>query len=252
MLNRLVSQFRQLEDQIAFAISSDDEQSVYRLDQNLEKTRKQIASLRPGNPEQRKQQIEFLFSLVLNGSEQLQETEVFRDVQQLIADYLDAPETPYVADREQLLSERVDRVSSNPLELASFLDGECSSDLFTSNLRISIIGLDSHYQRTSCGNALFYSRKPDEIANRHVGELIGAERFKGRAQSHLEQCYQGNSLQYYHLLDHGGEPAGSAIMRCEMIPHRPSGNEVRGAVVIMRDVTMECMRPGQIELTGLN
>ena len=252
MLAELVKQFHQLEEEIVLAISADNEETVYQLDRDLEITRRQIASLRPVDPWQRKQQVEFLLGLVVTSNEQLKETEAFRDVHRLIGEYLDCQEVPRHVSRERLLSDRVDEVSGNPSELAALLGGECSTDLFASNLRISIIGLDNVYHRTSCGNAAFYGCKPDDIAERHVGDLIGAKRFEGRARSYLEQCYQGKSLQYYHLLDHQGEAEKTTIMSCEMIPHCPSGSDVRGAVVIMRDVTLECTKPDQIELAGLN
>ena len=252
MLAQLVKQFHQLEEKIVLAIRADNEEAIYRLDQDLEKLRKKIASLRPEDPEQRKQQVEFLLGVLLTGNEQLGETAAFGDVHRLIGEYLNCQEMPRHVSRERLLSDRVDEVSGNPSELAAFLGGECSTDLFASNLRISIIGLDNVYHRTSCGNAAFYGCKPDDIAERHVGDLIGAKRFEGRARSYLEQCYQGKSLQYYHLLDHQGEAEKTTIMSCEMIPHCPSGSDVRGAVVIMRDVTLECTKPDQIELAGLN
>lgn len=252
MLAELVRQFHQLEEEIVLAISSDSDEAVYRLDERLELTRQRIASLHFSDPQQRKRQIEFLLGLTLTGNEQLQETASFRDVQRLLDSYLNEQQMPHKISREQLLSRQIDNVSGNPLELAKFLGGECSDDLFGSNLRISIIGIDNTYHRTSCGNALFYDRKPNDITDRHVGDLIGAERFEGRARSYLEQCYQGKSLEYYHLLDHREDPGDTSIMRCEMIPHRPSGGEVRGAVVIMRDITMECTQPDRLELTGLN
>ena len=252
MLAELVKQFHQLEEEIVLAISADNEETVYQLDRDLEITRRQIASLRPVDPWQRKQQVEFLLGLVVTSNEQLKETEAFRDVHRLIGEYLESQETSKRATREQFLSKQVGNVTGNPSELAAFLDGGCSADLFGSDLRISIIGLDNTYSRTSCGNALFYGRKPSEIANRHVGDLIGAERFEGRARSYLDQCFQGKSLQYYHLLDHRADAEDNTIMRCEMIPHCPSGSDVRGAVVIMRDVTLECTKPDRIELTGLH
>ena len=126
MLAELVKQFHQLEEEIVLAISADNEETVYQLDRDLEITRRQIASLRPVDPWQRKQQVEFLLGLVVTSNEQLKETEAFRDVHRLIGEYLECQETSKRATREQLLSKQVGNVTGNPSELAAFLDGKLS------------------------------------------------------------------------------------------------------------------------------
>lgn len=252
MLAMLVKQFHLLEEEILQAIGLHNEDAVNRLDRKLEKKRQEIVRLRPADLWQRKQQVDFLLKLALTGNDHLLGTQALEDVNELIGEYIEGQGAPRAPVAEQQMSERIDRVSGNPRELAELLDSECSDDLFSSNLRISIIDCTSTYRRTSCGNALFYNRMPNDIAGRRVAELIGAERFEGRARTYLEQCYQGQSVQYYHLLDHCKKPGESAIMHCEMIPHVGSGGSVRGAVVIMRDVTLECTRPDQLELAGLN
>jgi hypothetical protein len=100
--------------------------------------------------------------------------------------------------------------------------------------RVSIIGVDYSYLRTSAGNAKFYDTDPDRLHGRHVGEIIGEKRFETRARARLDACFRGHVQDYTHTLEIWRD---NRIMNCRMTPVRDRNDTLIGAQVTMRDVT---------------
>lgn len=101
--------------------------------------------------------------------------------------------------------------------------------------RVSVIGLDYRYKLTNMANARFYKRKVSEIVGCHVRDLIGAERFEGRAKANLDACFSGQSLEYEHSLALADDKVTYLHVRME--PYRERDGTISGAVVVLRDVT---------------
>jgi hypothetical protein len=100
--------------------------------------------------------------------------------------------------------------------------------------RVSIIGTDYRYIRTSIGNADFYHTEQDRLIGKHVGEVIGSTRFETRARARFDACFNGALQDYSHALEMGSE---YRVMNCRMAPVRDRHNVLVGAQVTMRDVT---------------
>lgn len=122
--------------------------------------------------------------------------------------------------------------------------------------RISVIGTDFRYKFTNAANAAYYGRQPEDFIGLHVSELIGSERFGGRARGQFEACFGGQSIEYEHeLVDAQGE---NRFLRVRMDPYREADGELTGAIVVLRDVTTASLMARAIQrqaredaLTGL-
>ncbi|WP_067339532.1 putative bifunctional diguanylate cyclase/phosphodiesterase [Stappia indica] len=101
--------------------------------------------------------------------------------------------------------------------------------------RISVIGTDFRYKFTNAANAAFYGMQPEEFRGLHVSELIGAERFDGRARDYFLRCFSGISVEYEHdlVLPSGG----TRFQRVRMDPYREADGTISAAIVVMRDIT---------------
>ena len=111
--------------------------------------------------------------------------------------------------------------------------------------RVSIIDPSFRYVNTSQRNGTFYHLSPEAIIGKHVGELIGENRFEGRARRFLEQALSGKRQQYFHQLEVQGK---NRIMSCEMMPLYTSAHEVAGTMVGMNDITALVSDPSSILL----
>jgi hypothetical protein len=121
-----------------------------------------------------------------------------------------------------------------------------SSRLSETGARISLINSDFRYEMTTRGNREFYGLGETGIIGRHVGEVIGKERFEGRARKFLEMTFAGIRQEYYHLLD---TVDGQRIMKCTMDPQ--AGESSALALVTMIDVTEEVENSAGIRLIEL-
>ncbi|PHP68005.1 hypothetical protein CSC94_04880 [Zhengella mangrovi] len=111
--------------------------------------------------------------------------------------------------------------------------------------RVSLIDSEFRYVKTSFGNREFYQVTDEGIIGRHVAEVIGQQRFEGRARHFFERAFSGQSSEYFHLLE---QPEGTRIMRCAMEPLRSEG---AGAVVTMQDVTDAAFDIARMPMVGL-
>ena len=100
--------------------------------------------------------------------------------------------------------------------------------------RVSIIGVDYCYLRTSAGNAKFYDTEPDRLHGRHVGEIIGERRFETRARARLDACFRGHVQDYTHTLEVWRD---NRSMNGRMTPGRGRNDALIGAHGTKRDVT---------------
>ncbi len=104
----------------------------------------------------------------------------------------------------------------------------------TSHDRISIVDSNFRYVNTSQRNGEFYQFKPHEIIGKHVGDMIGENRFEGRAKGFFEKSFSGKKQEYFHSLE---TERGARIMSCQMMPLRGRENNVYGSMVAMSDIT---------------
>ncbi|NKB53628.1 MAG: PAS domain-containing protein [Rhizobiaceae bacterium] len=109
-----------------------------------------------------------------------------------------------------------------------------------SSNRISLIDLDHRYQYTSRSNAANYGCSPDEISGQHVSEVIGDDRFKGRAKSFFDRCFGGEVVEYAHVLDESNSDT-TTYMKCRMQPHFDVSGSLHGAIVTMSDISRELL-----------
>ena len=122
--------------------------------------------------------------------------------------------------------------------------------------RISVIGTDFRYKFTNAANAAFYGMQPVEFEGLHVSELIGSERFDGRARNHFLSCFSGQSVEYEHdLVSTSGEVR---FLRVRMDPYRDADGTISAAIVVMRDITAASLMEKELRrqaredaLTGL-
>lgn len=111
--------------------------------------------------------------------------------------------------------------------------------------RISIIDDEFRYVNTSPKNGDFYNRPPGEIIGKHVGEIIGENRFEGRAKRFLEKTLNGKRQHYFHDLEINGR---QRIMSCLMLPLHEAGGGVCGSMVTMEDITGHVSDPRSLKL----
>lgn len=114
--------------------------------------------------------------------------------------------------------------------------------------RISIVDTSFRYVTTSQKNGSFYRLKPYEIIGRHVGDLIGEQRFEGRARRFMEKTFDGERQQYFHRQNVEGN---NRIMCCEMLPLYTSADSTRGLLVAMSDITDLVKSPDTLKLEEL-
>jgi hypothetical protein len=106
--------------------------------------------------------------------------------------------------------------------------------------RISLVDLEHRYQFTSKSNAANYGCAPRDIRGKHVAEIIGGDRFVGRAKGFFNRCFDGEVVQYAHILEEAGADMPT-YMKCRMQPHYDSSGETVGAIVTMTDITQELL-----------
>jgi diguanylate cyclase (GGDEF)-like protein/PAS domain S-box-containing protein len=101
--------------------------------------------------------------------------------------------------------------------------------------RIALVGRDFIYRFANAANAAFYGMTPNEMIGVHVRDLIGAERFEGRARARFERCFAGESVEYEYALS---QTSGvDTYVRIRMDPYRDRTGQVTGALLVLRDVT---------------
>ena len=247
MLTKLITQIRLLEEELAAAIDADKDSSIVALDRQLTNALDRIRSFKPEDATTRKRQINFLLDHLLTPYQDLYETDTLSDIRRLVDEYVHSNHPAKIISPE---SERVvGHVGKSGYSAFQEIvnSGVCLDNLFESDLRISIINCDGKYQNTSRGNAAFYGLYPDDFRDLHVSRIIGDERYDRRARVHLEKCFDGSCIQYFHELSDEAE----SVVSCEMLPYRPNGSEPKGAVVIMRDITNDIDGKNQPVLSEL-
>ncbi|MAA97882.1 MAG: hypothetical protein CMN86_06255 [Stappia sp.] len=103
--------------------------------------------------------------------------------------------------------------------------------------RIALVGRDFVYRFANAANAAFYGMTPSEMVGVHVRDLIGGERFDGRARARFERCFAGESVEYeYEVRQTAGK---SIFVRIRMDPYRDRSGEITGALLVLRDVSAQ-------------
>jgi len=247
LLTKLISQVSQLEDELVAAIDADREASIIRLDSQLCEALDRLKQFRPEDAATRKRQIFFLLDQLLAPYQELKDADALSDIRSLIDEYVrtNNPARVIPPESEKIAGHVAKSDYSAFQEIVN--SGICMDNLFDSDLRNSILDLKGNYQKTSRGNADFYGLSTGDFHDLHVSRIIGDERYERRAKVHLEKCFYGACIQYYHEIEDEAE----SIVSCEMLPYRPTGAEPLGAVVIMRDITNDIDRKNQPVLSEL-
>ena len=77
------------------------------------------------------------------------------------------------------------------------------------------------------------------MQGKHVVEIIGEERFVGRAKGFFDRCFSGELVEYAHTLANNAEK--TACLKCRMQPHFDSSGGIAGAIVTMTDISEELL-----------
>ncbi len=218
-LDMLISHYHSIDEQLRREIEADREiDAIQFLDQQLQKILRSLKDYRASDQSEAYKHLMFFL-----GDFKQQEDSMARKVDAVMVSNL---------MRHYMLPEKT------PNERLQY--GDVASLMNKSPNRISLIDMDHRYQFTSRSNAANYGCAPGDICGQHVAEVIGGDRFVGRAKNFFHRCFDGEIVQYAHILD-GVGPDDTAYMKCQMQPHYDTSGALTGAVVTMTDITEELM-----------
>ena len=219
----LISHYNSIDEQLRQEIEADREvDAIHFLDLQLQKILKSIKEYRAKSQEEAYKHLMFFVGDPNHSDDALSRPADTKMMASLLQEYL-LPE-PLATSKTQFC--------------------DISSVINNSANRISFIDLEHRYQFTSRCNAVHYGCSPDDICGQHVAEVIGTNRFLGRAQTFFERCFSGEVVQYAHILEEANSDH-PIYMKCRMQPHYDSSGATLGAIVTMTDITDEL-------LTGVN
>lgn len=218
-LDMLISHYESIDDQLRQEIEADREVDAIKfLDQQLQKVLKSLRDFRAEDQQEAYKHLMFFL-----GDATQRENSVARAIgPDVMADLL----------RDYMLPTPLPRAGPQFSDIASVIDNSPN--------RISLIDLEHRYQFTSKRNASIYRCAPRDICGQHVAEVIGGDRFVGRAKGFFERCFQGEIVQYAHVLEEPGSD-GVNYMKCQMQPHIDTTGTTVGAIVTMTDITQELL-----------
>lgn len=228
-LHDVLAAFKQAEADLACAIEAGETEQIHRAELRLSQVHFAVCHYPSQTPAELSAQMRFLLDRLINQTGASHENVEYRELCDMLTNRLERQiGTPWerAAGRGEVASQPT---YLDPLESLSV------SDLVSQATdRVSIIGTDYRYLRTSMGNVDFYKRTQQDLTGRHVGETIGAMRFEKRARARLDACFNGSLQDYSHTLEINGQ---IRIMNCRMSPVRDRHNALIGARVLMSDVT---------------
>lgn len=223
----VLAAFRQADQALAHAVDLDRIGEIRQAEANLALAHRAVSNHPSRTPEELSAQLRFLIDRLARRSDHGEECADYRALCDLLSRRI-----------EGLLGsphERLAPAAAKQREATDPLDTLSVSEFVSKAAdRVSIIGVDYRYLRTSAGNAKFYETEPDHLLGRHVGEIIGEKRFESRARARLDACFRGEVQDYTHTLEVGRD---HRIMNCRMAPVHDRHASLIGAQVTMRDVT---------------
>lgn len=111
------------------------------------------------------------------------------------------------------------------------------------NSRIALFNTDYIYEYCSAANARFNNASPEDMVGKHMAEIVGNQRFENRAKYYFDKCFGGESQKYTYFLDVPNH--GEHLMNCQATPYRDDDGNVRGAFVLIEDLTDKLQRASQ-------
>lgn len=221
MLSELISQFDQQCQLLATAVRRGDEELVAEADVQLAPLMRRIFMFHAEGRADMELQLDFFAGLAATNCEDEASVRRYtRMMRQVSARYLDGTSIhgPGNHRTEEGLTPGFD-ASLHELLLDSLPE------------RVAVIGRDYRYIYTNARNASFHKAQPSGFIGRHLKDMIGEERFNGRAQAKLDQCFEGNAISYrYEIADGDGRLMD---VNCRMTPLNGADREIIGAVLML-------------------
>jgi PAS domain S-box-containing protein len=223
-LDVLISHYSSLDEQLRQEIEADREvDAIQFLDHQLQKV---LSSLKDYRATDRQEAFKHLMFFLGGGGGSGSDG----DPEHLSARPTD-PEAMHHLLTDYLLKEQMAPLPAAELDLQSIIDNSTN--------RISLINLNHEYQYTSHSNAAHYGGAQHEIQGKHVAEIIGHQRFNGRAKSFFDKCFGGQLVEYAHTLE--SDQDQTSFLKCRMQPHFDATGAVAGAIVTMTDISEELL-----------
>lgn len=228
MINDMIRRFKYVEEKLRQEIDGEQNLSVIQtMDRQLVDCHQKILSTEAENDEQAFQQFSFLLDRMCDIEPTIKHATEMQSLRKLLRKYFATGAQTNVVSRET--AEVVAGLQKRNVHVEGIIDQ-------TAN-RISLIGTDYRFCYTSLANSRFYQRNRSDMLGLHAAEIIGEQRFFGRAEPFFEECFKGEVKDYYHRLDKANNV--DTIMNCRMHPYYDPDGTLSGAVVTMRDVTAE-------------
>lgn len=99
--------------------------------------------------------------------------------------------------------------------------------------RVAVITRDYRYLYSNAANNDYLQVNSIDLLGRHLGEVIGYDRFEQRAKQKLDACFAGEAVDYvYH--SYLPNDLGKSV-RCRMTPLRAGKGEIIGALLMLQD-----------------
>ena len=220
MLSELIGQFDEKCQILGAAVRSGDEALVAETDTQLTPLMRRIFMFRAECRGDMEQQLDFFAHLAATNCENEASVHRYtRMMRQVSARYLDSMPNPVMDGR--------------PIEEPKPGFDASLQELLLDSLpeRVAVIGRDYRYIYTNARNASFHNAPPSGFIGRHLKDMIGEERFYGRAQAKLDQCFEGNAISYcYEIADSEGR---MTEVNCRMTPLVGADRQVVGAVLML-------------------
>jgi PAS domain-containing protein len=116
-----------------------------------------------------------------------------------------------------------------------FNNDDILSDIVLDSLpeRVAVITRDYRYLYSNAANNDYLQVNSIDLLGRHIGDIIGHDRFEQRAKHKLDACFAGEMVDYiYH--SYFADDLGRS-MRCRMTPLRAGRGEIIGALLMLQD-----------------
>lgn len=220
--------------QLQRAIKSGDDSLVDLLDRDMENIVASILAYRAQSTLEIYMQFQFLINLIRQEADD--SACVVRDARamSLLLDRYFSDAQDAAADTA-LIPSGPEKPAEPPLfELTGGL-----SDVILDSMsdEVVVVTRDYRYLYANAAHASAAAKKPIELVGKHVSEVIGEQRFEGRARAKLDRCLAGDALAYEYTL----EERGGQRVDCKMMPIRGAEGEVLGVLIVTRDVTRSAL-----------
>lgn len=137
--------------------------------------------------------------------------------------------------RDAGLPERADlatRRASVPHQLPEVMEGRDLARLITGSAgRLAAVGVDMRYLAVSSAEAAFHRSLPEQMAGKHLLEVIGCGHFQVRKKQRLDLALSGRAQDYVYPMSNGGSV--SLLIRCRCNAVRDGSGLIYAAIMHM-------------------